>query len=144
MGDRVLSVSPESPFSLCSQVLGHPVSDQHLPDVSLIGEFSNPAELGKLLQLVLGCAISCEKKQGMRRVRGEEAGSTQRVPRENASLQAIPGLSLSPSPSSPEYIQRIMTLEESVQHVVMEAIQEVGEGIPCGNPQGSGEETFLG
>lgn len=68
-------------------VLGHPVSDQHLPDVSLIGEFSNPAELGKLLQLVLGCAISCEKKQ--------------------------------------EYIQRIMTLEESVQQVVMEAIQEL-------------------
>nr|XP_012645856.1 protein Hook homolog 2 isoform X4 [Microcebus murinus] len=68
-------------------VLAHPVSGQHLPDVSLIGEFSDPAELGKLLQLVLGCAISCEKKQ--------------------------------------EHIQRIMTLEESVQHVVMEAIQEL-------------------
>uniref|UniRef100_A0A8C6WCN6 Hook microtubule tethering protein 2 n=1 Tax=Nannospalax galili TaxID=1026970 RepID=A0A8C6WCN6_NANGA len=67
-------------------VLGHPVLEQHLPDVSLIGEFSDPSELGKLLQLVLGCAISCEKKQ--------------------------------------EHIQRIMTLEESVQHVVMEAIQE--------------------
>ncbi|XP_015344585.1 protein Hook homolog 2 isoform X4 [Marmota marmota marmota] len=68
-------------------VLGHPVSKQHLPDVSLIGEFSDPTELGKLLQLVLGCAISCEKKQ--------------------------------------EHIQRIMTLEESVQHIVMEAIQEL-------------------
>ncbi|XP_078216798.1 protein Hook homolog 2 isoform X4 [Callithrix jacchus] len=67
-------------------VLAHPVSEEHLPDVGLIGEFSDPAELGKLLQLVLGCAISCEKKQ--------------------------------------EHIQRIMTLEESVQHVVMEAIQE--------------------
>ncbi|XP_074194149.1 protein Hook homolog 2 isoform X4 [Rhinolophus sinicus] len=68
-------------------VLGHPISEQHLPDVSLIGEFSDPGELGKLLQLVLGCAISCEKKQ--------------------------------------EHIQKIMTLEESVQHVVMEAIQEL-------------------
>ncbi|XP_047557270.1 protein Hook homolog 2 isoform X3 [Lutra lutra] len=68
-------------------VLGHPVLEQHLPDVSFIGEFSDPEELGKLLQLVLGCAISCEKKQ--------------------------------------EHIQRIMTLEESVQHVVMEAIQEL-------------------
>uniref|UniRef100_A0A8C5KQ70 Hook microtubule tethering protein 2 n=1 Tax=Jaculus jaculus TaxID=51337 RepID=A0A8C5KQ70_JACJA len=68
-------------------VLGHPVSEQHIPDVSLIGELADPAELGKLLQLVLGCAISCEKKQ--------------------------------------EHIQRIMTLEESVQHVVMEAIQEL-------------------
>ncbi|KAB0404861.1 hypothetical protein E2I00_001651, partial [Balaenoptera physalus] len=71
-------------------VLGHPILEQHLPDVSLIGEFSDPEELGKLLQLVLGCAISCEKKQGMG-----------------------------------EHIQRIMTLEESVQHVVMEAIQEL-------------------
>ncbi|XP_039322595.2 protein Hook homolog 2 isoform X1 [Saimiri boliviensis] len=68
-------------------VLAHPVSEEHLPNVGLIGEFSDPAELGKLLQLVLGCAISCEKKQ--------------------------------------EHIQRIMTLEESVQHVVMEAIQEL-------------------
>ncbi|XP_036097911.1 protein Hook homolog 2 isoform X1 [Molossus molossus] len=68
-------------------VLGHPILEQHLPDMSLIGQFSDPGELGKLLQLVLGCAISCEKKQ--------------------------------------EHIQRIMTLEESVQHVVMEAIQEL-------------------
>ncbi|XP_066204162.1 protein Hook homolog 2 isoform X2 [Saccopteryx leptura] len=68
-------------------VLGHPILEQHLPDVSLIGQFSDPGELGKLLQLVLSCAISCEKKQ--------------------------------------EHIQRIMMLEESVQHVVMEAIQEL-------------------
>ncbi|XP_031196466.1 protein Hook homolog 2 isoform X3 [Mastomys coucha] len=84
---RKLEMILQSLVEYSKDVLGHPVSDQHLPDVSLIGEFSNPAELGKLLQLVLGCAISCEKKQ--------------------------------------EYIQRIMTLEESVQHVVMEAIQEL-------------------
>ena len=62
-------MSPHAPYSHpyppCPQVLGHPVLEQHLPDVSLIGEFSDPEELGKLLQLVLGCAISCEKKQGM-------------------------------------------------------------------------------
>ncbi|XP_043835602.1 protein Hook homolog 2 isoform X5 [Dromiciops gliroides] len=74
-------------------ILGHQVSDQHLPDVNLIGEFSDPAELGKLLQLVLSCAISCEKKQ--------------------------------------EHIQRIMTLEESVQHVVMTAIQELMSKDPA-------------
>uniref|UniRef100_A0A672H3Y1 Calponin-homology (CH) domain-containing protein n=1 Tax=Salarias fasciatus TaxID=181472 RepID=A0A672H3Y1_SALFA len=68
-------------------ILGHQVSDEHLPDVSLIGELGDVAELGKLVQLVLGCAVSCEKKQ--------------------------------------EQIQQIMTLEESVQHVVMTAIQEV-------------------
>uniref|UniRef100_A0AAY4C5C5 Calponin-homology (CH) domain-containing protein n=1 Tax=Denticeps clupeoides TaxID=299321 RepID=A0AAY4C5C5_9TELE len=70
-------------------VLGHQVSDEHLPDVGLIGEMGDVTELGKLLQLVLGCAVSCEKKQ--------------------------------------EHIQQIMTLEESVQHVVMTAIQEVSE-----------------
>uniref|UniRef100_A0A8C5WNP8 Hook microtubule tethering protein 2 n=1 Tax=Laticauda laticaudata TaxID=8630 RepID=A0A8C5WNP8_LATLA len=69
------------------KVLGHQVSEQLLPDVALVGELSDLAELGKLLQLVLGCAISCEKKQ--------------------------------------DYIQQIMTLEESVQHVVMTAIQEL-------------------
>ncbi|XP_078545353.1 protein Hook homolog 2 isoform X2 [Lissotriton helveticus] len=77
----------QSMLEYYQDVLGHPVSDQHLPDVNLIGEFSNTAELGKLLQLVLGCAISCEKKQ--------------------------------------EHIQQIMTLEESVQHMVMTAIQEL-------------------
>uniref|UniRef100_A0A8C3PDA7 Hook microtubule tethering protein 2 n=1 Tax=Chrysemys picta bellii TaxID=8478 RepID=A0A8C3PDA7_CHRPI len=68
-------------------VLGHQISERHLPDVNLIGEFSDTSELGKLLQLVLGCAISCEKKQ--------------------------------------EHVQQIMTLEESIQHVVMAAIQEL-------------------
>lgn len=68
-------------------MLGHPILEQHLPDVTLIGEFGDPEELGKLLQLVLGCAISCERKQ--------------------------------------EHIQQILTLEQSVQQVVMEAIQEL-------------------
>ncbi|MEQ2200133.1 hypothetical protein XENOCAPTIV_023259 [Xenoophorus captivus] len=53
-------------------------------------------ELGKLLQLVLGCAVSCEKKQ--------------------------------------EQIQHIMTLEESVQHVVMTAIQELLAKEPSSEP----------
>lgn len=45
-------------------MLGHQVSDDHLPDVNLIGEMGDVTELGKLLQLALGCAVSCEKKQG--------------------------------------------------------------------------------
>ncbi|KAH1176012.1 hypothetical protein KIL84_020746 [Mauremys mutica] len=77
----------QSVLEYCQDVLGHQISERHLPDVNLIGEFSDTSELGKLLQLVLGCAISCEKKQ--------------------------------------EHIQQIMTLEESVQHVVMAAIQEL-------------------
>ena len=53
----------------------------------IVGEHSNRGELGRLLQLILGCAVNCTEKQ--------------------------------------EYIQRIMAMEESVQHVVMTAIQEV-------------------
>ncbi|XP_023204998.1 protein Hook homolog 2 isoform X2 [Xiphophorus maculatus] len=77
-------------------VLGQQVSDEHLPDVNLIGELGDVTELGKLLQLVLGCAVSCEKKQ--------------------------------------EQIQQIMTLEESVQHVVMTAIQELLAKEPSSEP----------
>ncbi|XP_008422150.1 protein Hook homolog 3 isoform X2 [Poecilia reticulata] len=69
------------------EVLGQHINDFTLPDVSLIGEHSDAAELGRMLQLILGCAVNCEQKQ--------------------------------------EYIQTIMVMEESVQHVVMTAIQEL-------------------
>ena len=49
-------------------------------------------ELGRLLQLILGCAVNCDDKH--------------------------------------EYIQRIMGMEESLQHVVMMAIQEVRTILP--------------
>uniref|UniRef100_A0A8C9ZHV4 Hook microtubule tethering protein 2 n=1 Tax=Sander lucioperca TaxID=283035 RepID=A0A8C9ZHV4_SANLU len=85
-----------SRITLLEQVLGHQVSDEHLPDVNLIGEMGDVTELGKLVQLVLACAVSCEKKQ--------------------------------------EQIQQIMTLEESVQHVVMTAIQELLSKDPSSDP----------
>uniref|UniRef100_A0A8C9QNS0 Calponin-homology (CH) domain-containing protein n=1 Tax=Spermophilus dauricus TaxID=99837 RepID=A0A8C9QNS0_SPEDA len=69
------------------EILGQQINDFTLPDVNLIGEHSDAAELGRMLQLILGCAVNCEQKQ--------------------------------------EYIQAIMMMEESVQHVVMTAIQEV-------------------
>ncbi|XP_034002759.1 protein Hook homolog 1 [Trematomus bernacchii] len=70
-----------------NEVLGQEIAVFLVPDVALVAEHSDPKELGRLLQLVLGCAVRCERKQ--------------------------------------EYIQIIMTLEESVQHVVMTAIQEL-------------------
>nr|XP_040046723.1 LOW QUALITY PROTEIN: protein Hook homolog 2-like [Gasterosteus aculeatus aculeatus] len=88
-------------------VLGHQVSDEHLPDLNLIGEMGDVTELGKLVQLVLGCAVSCEKKQ--------------------------------------EQIQQIMTLEESVQHVVMTAIQELLSKEPlseAGSPETYGDSDY--
>ncbi|XP_024917778.1 protein Hook homolog 3 isoform X1 [Cynoglossus semilaevis] len=69
------------------EILGQHINDFTLPDVNLIGEHSDAAELGRMLQLILGCAVNCEQKQ--------------------------------------EYIQTIMMMEESGQHVVMTAIQEL-------------------
>lgn len=84
-------------------VLSQQVSDEHVPDVCLIGEMGDVTELGRLLQLVLGCAVSCDQKQ--------------------------------------EHIQQIMTLEESVQHVVMTAIQELltKEPVEAGTPESYGD-----
>ncbi|XP_075472119.1 protein Hook homolog 1 [Ascaphus truei] len=69
------------------EFLGQQISELLLPDLNRIAEHSDPTEMGRLLQFILGCAVHCEKKQ--------------------------------------EHIQTIMTLEESVQHVVMTAIQEL-------------------
>ncbi|XP_036421935.1 protein Hook homolog 2-like isoform X2 [Colossoma macropomum] len=87
-------------------VLGQQVEDEHVPDVSLIGEMGDVVELGRLVQLVLGCAVSCEKKH--------------------------------------EHIQQIMTLEESVQHVVMTAIQELlsKETVESGSPDTYGDFDY--
>uniref|UniRef100_A0A667XBF2 Hook microtubule-tethering protein 1 n=1 Tax=Myripristis murdjan TaxID=586833 RepID=A0A667XBF2_9TELE len=74
-----------------NEVLAQQISDFPLPDLALVAEHSDPVELGRLLQLILGCAVKCERKQ--------------------------------------EYIQIIMTLEESVQHVVMTAIQELKKAL---------------
>ncbi|XP_043075236.1 protein Hook homolog 1 [Puntigrus tetrazona] len=70
-----------------NEVLTQQITDFPLPDLMRVVEQSDQVELGRLLQLILGCAVKCDRKQ--------------------------------------EYIQIIMTLEESVQHVVMTAIQEL-------------------
>lgn len=70
-----------------TEVLTMDISGFPMPDVNAIVENLDITELGRLLQLVLGCAVNCEDKQ--------------------------------------EYIQVIMSMEESVQHVVMMAIQEL-------------------
>uniref|UniRef100_A0A673KV78 Protein Hook homolog 3-like n=1 Tax=Sinocyclocheilus rhinocerous TaxID=307959 RepID=A0A673KV78_9TELE len=84
------------------EVLGQQINDFTLPDISLIAEHSDTAELGRMLQLILGCAVNCEQKQ--------------------------------------EYIQTIMMMEESVQHVVMTAIQEL---MSKESPVSSGSDSFV-
>uniref|UniRef100_A0A671PFT8 Protein Hook homolog 1 n=1 Tax=Sinocyclocheilus anshuiensis TaxID=1608454 RepID=A0A671PFT8_9TELE len=70
-----------------NELLAQKITDFPLPDLARVVEQFDHVELGRLLQLILGCAVKCDRKQ--------------------------------------EYIQIIMTLEESVQHVVMTAIQEL-------------------
>ena len=65
-----------------------PISSWH-PSAPVLAESTDETELSRLLQLVLGCAVSCDRKQ--------------------------------------HYIEHIISMEESVQHVLMNAIQEVGE-----------------
>uniref|UniRef100_A0A8C8DGC3 Hook microtubule-tethering protein 1 n=1 Tax=Oryzias sinensis TaxID=183150 RepID=A0A8C8DGC3_9TELE len=47
------------------EVLSQDISDFPVPDLSLVAEHADPVELGRLLQLILGCAVRCERKQGM-------------------------------------------------------------------------------
>ncbi|XP_053227649.1 protein Hook homolog 3 [Podarcis raffonei] len=84
------------------EILGQQINDFILPDVNLIGEHSEVAELGRMLQLILGCAVNCEQKQ--------------------------------------EYIQTIMMMEESVQHVVMTAIQEL---MSKESPVSAGNDAYV-
>lgn len=51
---------------LALQVLAQETSDFPLPDLAQVAEHSDPVELGRLVQLVLGCAVRCERKQGAR------------------------------------------------------------------------------
>ncbi|TNM87449.1 hypothetical protein fugu_005670 [Takifugu bimaculatus] len=46
-----------------NEVLVQDISHLPLPDVALVAEHAEPTELGRLLQLVLGCAVKCERKQ---------------------------------------------------------------------------------
>ncbi|XP_076035650.1 hook microtubule tethering protein isoform X2 [Oratosquilla oratoria] len=77
-----------------------------LPDVNKIGETGDHDELGRMLQLILGCAINCERKQ--------------------------------------QYIEAIMGMEETVQAVIMGAIQDLmtREGSPSGAGDMPGPASF--
>ncbi|CAF1391182.1 unnamed protein product [Didymodactylos carnosus] len=70
-----------------SEVLTQTLMDFQMPDLNMIADKTDETELSRLLQLVLGVAVSCDRKQ--------------------------------------YYIENIMSMEESVQHVLMNAIQEL-------------------
>lgn len=46
-----------------SEVLGQHINDFRSPDINAIAEHIDLVELGRLLQLILGCAINCDDKQ---------------------------------------------------------------------------------
>uniref|UniRef100_A0A8C4QFN7 Calponin-homology (CH) domain-containing protein n=1 Tax=Eptatretus burgeri TaxID=7764 RepID=A0A8C4QFN7_EPTBU len=70
----------------CDEVLYLRLDDDAGLDTSCIAD-GDTGEMGRLLQMVLACAVNCDRKQG--------------------------------------YIEAIMGLEESVQHVLMAALQEL-------------------
>jgi len=70
------------------------------PNVNSAAE-GQPEEIGRMLQLILGCAVNCDHKQ--------------------------------------QYIESIMNLEESVQQVLMLAIQEM---ITSGSTKGEGDHIM--
>uniref|UniRef100_A0A3P8ZXE9 Hook microtubule-tethering protein 1 n=1 Tax=Esox lucius TaxID=8010 RepID=A0A3P8ZXE9_ESOLU len=47
-----------------NEVLSQQIQEFPLPDLTKVAEHSDPVELGRLLQLILGCAVKCERKQG--------------------------------------------------------------------------------
>ncbi|XP_050294860.1 protein hook [Anthonomus grandis grandis] len=53
----------EAVLEYYQDVLTLQVLDNGKPDVSKIGESNDPVQLAKLLRLILGCAINCERKQ---------------------------------------------------------------------------------
>ena len=74
------------------------------------------SELGWLLQLILGCAVNCF----LLPFSGEHCNTSEL----GRLLQLILGCAVNCADKQ-EYIQRIMSMEVSVQQVVMNAIQEV-------------------
>lgn len=63
--DQVSSNASHRFLFVNHQVLSQDISDFPVPDLSLVAEHADPVELGRLLQLILGCAVRCERKQGM-------------------------------------------------------------------------------
>ncbi|CAM1154449.1 HOOK1 (predicted) [Pycnogonum litorale] len=46
------------------EVLEQKISGFRMPDLNSIAEHDNSEELGRLIQLILGCAVNCQHKQG--------------------------------------------------------------------------------
>ena len=92
--------------------------DSVKPDVSRIGEQSDPGELGKLLQLVLGCAVNCNRKQDYITAIMAMEEDVQQVIMQ--SIQALednkPSPNPSPNPSLDPQLTRVLAeLEQAVE-----------------------------
>lgn len=95
--------------------------DSVKPDVNRIAEYGNEAELGKLLQLVLGCAVNCNQKQDYITAIMAMEEDVQQVIMQ--SIQALEGnvgsaaASLAPSldPDGPQLTRVLAELEQAVE-----------------------------
>ncbi|XP_034234433.1 protein Hook homolog 3 [Thrips palmi] len=95
--------------------------DSVKPDVNRIGEYCDEGELGKLLQLVLGCAVNCNQKQDYITAIMAMEEDVQQVIMQ--SIQALEGnvgsatASLAPSldPDGPQLTRVLAELEQAVE-----------------------------
>ncbi|XP_066065546.1 protein Hook homolog 2-like [Chamaea fasciata] len=53
----------QSVLEYWQDVLGQAVGEQHVPDVGAAAQRGDPEQLGKLVRLVLGCAVSCAGRE---------------------------------------------------------------------------------
>lgn len=107
-----------------SEVLNQDLSSFCVPDVAQIGEFSNVVELGRMLQLVLGCAINCEDKEQY--------------------IQAIMQLEENVQHSVMNAIQELMEVKESSKLSESDFIKDVTDYSPANKtPSFSAERDHL-
>ena len=75
------------------------------------------ADMARLLQLVLGISINCERKESKYKTHVS-------LTHPQSLFQSLT-VTLRPSLLAPAYIQDIMAMQEDSQHIIMAAIQEV-------------------
>ncbi|XP_038075290.1 protein Hook homolog 3-like isoform X2 [Patiria miniata] len=105
-----------------NDVLGQQIRDFKLPDVSKIAERHDLEELGRLLQLVLGCAVNCEhKEEYINVIMGMEESVQHAVMNAIQELMSKEMPSNEPPPEAYAEIERqLKRTMEDLQHSLMD------------------------
>ncbi|CAH1243525.1 protein Hook homolog isoform X1 [Branchiostoma lanceolatum] len=108
-----------------SEVLGQQINDFTLPDVTSIAEHYDVEEMGRLLQLILGCAVNCDRKQEyIQNIMGMEEAV------QHAVMNAIQELMNKEAPASPGVLPEVeKQLRDTVEELneVRAAKEEIAQ-----------------